>query len=80
MYFERKTVKNYWKEIENMEEKLIKNRERKMRDMEMSEKELKLLLNFIKDNLIEAKESDDIGMKNKKIERILEHMQQYLEN
>lgn len=80
MYFERKTVKNYWKEIENMEEKLIKNRERKMRDMEMSEKELKLLLNFIKDNLIEAKEADDIGMKNKKIERILEHMQQYLEN
>ena len=80
MYFERKTVKNYWKEIENMEEKLIKNRERKMRDMEMSEKELKLLLDFIKDNLIEAKESDDIGMKNKKIERILEHMQQYLEN
>lgn len=80
MYFERKTVKNYWKEIENMEEKLIKNRERKMRDMKMSEKELKLFLNFIKDDLIEAKESDDIGMKNKKIERLLEHMQQYLEN
>ncbi|MBS6560510.1 MAG: hypothetical protein KH355_09595 [Clostridiales bacterium] len=48
--------------------------------MKMSEKELKLFLNFIKDDLIEAKESDDIGMKNKKIERLLEHMQQYLEN
>lgn len=48
--------------------------------MGISEKELKLLMNFIKDDLTEAKESDDTEIKDKKIERILDHIQQYLED
>lgn len=51
-----------------------------MADMAISEKELKLLMNFIKDDLIEAKESKDDTKKNSKIERVLEHIQQYLED
>lgn len=51
-----------------------------MFDMAISEKELKLLMNFIKDDLKEAKESEDTEKKNEKIERILEHIQQYLED
>lgn len=46
----------------------------------ISEKELKLLMNFIKDDLTEAKESDKEEIKNMKIERVLEHIQQYLED
>jgi transcriptional regulator CtsR len=49
-------------------------------DMAISEKELKLLMNFIKDDLTEAKESDKEEIKNQKIERVLEHIQQYLED
>lgn len=49
-------------------------------DMAISEKELKLLMNFIKDDLTEAKESDKEEVKNQKIERVLEHIQQYLED
>lgn len=49
-------------------------------DMGISEKELKLLMNFIKDDLMEAKESNDEEKKNLKIERVLDHIQQYLED
>ena len=52
----------------------------KMLDMAISEKELKLLMNFIKDDLTEAKESEDAEKKNNKIDRVLEHIQQYLED
>lgn len=52
----------------------------KMLDMAISEKELKLLMNFIKDDLTEAKESEDAEKKNSKINRVLEHIQQYLED
>ena len=51
-----------------------------MENMAISEKELKLLMNFIKDDLTEAKESDDNEVKNNKIEKVLEHIQQYLED
>ncbi|MDY3223625.1 MAG: hypothetical protein SOX11_10845 [Lachnospiraceae bacterium] len=51
-----------------------------MQDMAISEKELKLLMNFIKDDLTEAKESKDEEKKNSKIDRVLEHIQQYLED
>ena len=37
-----------------------------MENMAISEKELKLLMNFIKDDLTEAKESDDNEVKNNK--------------
>lgn len=49
-------------------------------NMAISEKELKLLMNFVKDDLKEARESEDTEKKNKKIDRILEHIQQYLED
>ena len=45
-----------------------------MDEMGISEKELKLLMNFIKDDLMDAAQKD------KKIERVLEHIQQYLED
>ena len=51
-----------------------------MEEMGISEKELKLLMNFIKDDLIESKESTDTEQKDRKIERVLEHIQQYLED
>ena len=51
-----------------------------MDEIGISEKELKLLMNFIKDDLMEAKESSDAAQKDKKIERVLEHIQQYLED
>lgn len=49
-------------------------------DMAISEKELKLLMNFIKDDLLEAKETEESEKKNQKIEKVLEHIQQYLED
>lgn len=48
--------------------------------MAISEKELKLLLNFVKDNLQEAKEAKDEEHRNKKIDKTLEHIQQYLDD
>lgn len=48
--------------------------------MAISEKELKLLMNFIKDDLKEARESEDMEKKDSKIDRVLEHIQQYLED
>lgn len=49
-------------------------------DMAIGEKELKLLMNFVKDDLKEARESEDPEKKNSKIDRVLEHIQQYLED
>lgn len=51
-----------------------------MEGMSISEKELKLLMNFVKDDLKEARESEDTEKKNYKIDRVLEHIQQYLED
>ena len=51
-----------------------------MEKMAISEKELKLLLNFVKDDLLEAKEARDEEDKNRKIDKTLEHIQQYLED
>lgn len=48
-------------------------------DISISKKELKLLMNFMKDDLKEARESEDTEKKNSKIDRVLEHIQQYLE-
>jgi hypothetical protein len=49
-------------------------------DITISEKELKLLMNFIKDDLTEAKECKEIETKDVKIDKVLEHIQQYLED
>lgn len=49
-------------------------------NMAISEKELKLLMNFIKDDLQEAKDEQEAEKRNKKIDRVLEHIQQYLED
>lgn len=46
----------------------------------ISEKELKLLMNFVKDDLKEARNSENTEEKNEKIDRVLEHIQQYLED
>lgn len=51
-----------------------------MEEMVISEKELKLLLNFVKDNLQEARETKDEENRNKRIDKTLEHIQQYLED
>ncbi len=51
-----------------------------MEDMAISEKELKLLLNFVKDNLQEAKETKDEDNRNRQIDKTLAHIQQYLED
>mgnify|MGYP001041303293 CR=1 FL=1 len=51
-----------------------------MEKMAISEKELKLLLNFVKDDLLEAKEARNEEDKNRKIDKTLEHIQQYLED
>lgn len=48
--------------------------------MAISEKELKLLMNFVKDDLKEAWESEDIDKKNEIISKVLEHIQNYLED
>ena len=44
-----------------------------LEEMAISEKELKLLLNFVKDNLQEARETKDEENRNKKIDKTLEH-------
>ena len=48
--------------------------------MSISEKELKLLVNFMKDDLKEAMDASDAEDKDKIIAKILEHLQQYLED
>ena len=37
-------------------------------------------MNFVKDDLEEARGSGDVEKKNSKIDRVLEHIQQYLED
>ena len=49
-------------------------------NMAISEKELKLLMNFIKDDLQEAKDEQETEKRNQKIDRVSEHIQQYLED
>lgn len=51
-----------------------------MDEMAISEKEMKLLMNFVKDDLKEARDSEDVETKNDKIDRVLKHIQQYLED
>ena len=51
-----------------------------MDEMAFSEKEMNLLMNFVKDDLKEARDSEDVEKKNSKIDRVLEHIQQYLED
>lgn len=51
-----------------------------MDEMAIREKEMKLLMNFVKDDLKEARDSEDVEKKNSKIDRVLEHIQQYLED
>lgn len=51
-----------------------------MEEMAISEKELKLLMSFIKDDLMEAQQSNDIEVKNKKIKKVLGHIQCYLQD
>lgn len=58
----------------------MEGNEMEVLEMSISEKELKLLMNFIKDDLKEARESDDTEKKNIKIDRVLENIQQYLED
>lgn len=51
-----------------------------MEEMAISEKELKLLLNLMKDDLTEAREEQNSEKKNIIIDKILEHIQDYLED
>ena len=51
-----------------------------MDEMAISEKEMKLLMNFVKDDLKEARDSEDVETKNDKIDRVLKPIQQYLED
>ena len=46
----------------------------------IGEKEMKLLMNFVMDALKEARDSVDVEEKNKKIVRVLDYIQQYLED
>ena len=51
-----------------------------MEEMSISDKDMKFLMNFVKDDLNEAIDIEDIEKKNNKIDRVLEHIQQYLED
>lgn len=48
--------------------------------MAFSGKELKQLMNSVKDDLKEARKCEDAEKKNSKIDRVSEHIQQYLED
>lgn len=41
---------------------------------------MKLLMNFVKDDLVDARESEDVDKKNVKINKVPEHIHQYLED
>ncbi len=58
----------------------MKNIMEAIEETAIDEKELKLLWNFVKDNLQEAKETKDEENRNKRIDKTLEHIQQYLED
>lgn len=51
-----------------------------MEDMGISEKELKLLISFVQDDLDEALESDDMEDIKKRIKSVRDKFQQYLED
>ena len=51
-----------------------------MEDMGMTDKQFKSWLRRIKRDLQEAREAEDIGMKNKKIDEMLEDIQADLED
>jgi hypothetical protein len=68
------------RQVNLMSRKELKAMMEVMEDMAISEKELKLLLNFVKDNLQEARDTKDEENRNKRIDRTLEHIQQYLED
>lgn len=51
-----------------------------MDEIAIGEKEMDLLLDFVKDDLKEARDSEDVAEKNSKMDRALEHIQQYLED
>lgn len=51
-----------------------------LQDMAINEKELKLLLNFVKDNLEEAKDTKNEEDRNMRIQKTLDHIQQYLDD
>lgn len=46
----------------------------------IGEKELKLLMNFLNDALEEIRTCEEIEKKNNQIDRVLGHIQQYLED
>ncbi|MDE6913175.1 MAG: hypothetical protein K2P35_05715 [Lachnospiraceae bacterium] len=58
----------------------MKNIMEAIEETAIDEKELKLLWNFVKDNLQEAKETKDEENRNKRNDKTLEHIQQYLED
>lgn len=58
----------------------MKNIMEAIEETAIDEKELKLLWNFVKDNLQEAKETKDEENRNKRNNKTLEHIQQYLED
>ena len=58
----------------------MKNIMEAIEDTAIDEKELKLLWNFVKDNLQEAKETKDEENRNKRNDKTVEHIQQYLED
>ncbi len=49
-------------------------------NMSISEKELKLLLNFIKDDLEEVKKEKTAEEKDERVDKVLKHIQQFLED
>ena len=49
-------------------------------NMSISEKELKLLLNFVKDDLEEVKKEKTAEEKDERVDKVLKHIQQFLED
>ena len=49
-------------------------------NMSISEKELNLLLNFIKDDLEEVKKEKTAEEKDERVDKVLKHIQQFLED
>lgn len=49
-------------------------------NMSISKKELKLLLNFIKDDLEEVKKEKTAEEKDERVDKVLKHIQQFLED
>lgn len=49
-------------------------------EIAISEKELKFLMDFMKEDLKEAREKENIEEKNEKIDKILEKIQKFMED